>query len=79
MAKTTKSAKPAGIQKLEPQSPARVAWEREVTDQVAALCECSNSDAQAIVEAQDNILEACWRDGESAMHTAAQIDEASAS
>ncbi len=57
----------------------RVAWERDVTDTVAELCECDNSDAQAIVEGQSAILESCWLLRETAATTAAKIDVASAS
>lgn len=52
-------------------------WERDVIEEVASLCECSISDAQAIVEAQSNVLDACWRDQEGAMHTAANVEKTS--
>ncbi|RUR71855.1 hypothetical protein EJP67_32895 [Variovorax guangxiensis] len=56
----------------------RLEWERDVTDAVAELCECDNSDAQAIVEGQGAILESCWLLRNTAVDTAAQIAEGSA-
>ncbi|WP_444766130.1 hypothetical protein [Roseateles sp.] len=56
----------------------RVEWERDVTDAVAELCECGNSDAQAIVEGQGAILESCWLLRNTAADTAAQITAGSA-
>jgi len=40
----------------------RLDWERAVIDGVAEVLDCTNSDAQGVVETPDNakILEACW-------------------
>lgn len=63
---------------LVPQSPLRVEWERDVIDAVAEVCDCDNSDAQAIVEGQGAILESCWLLCNTASDTAAQIAAGSA-
>jgi len=38
----------------------RIAWESNIINRIVELCECDNSDAQGIVEAQDAALRECW-------------------
>jgi hypothetical protein len=52
-------------------------WEGEVIDLIEELCDCTRSDAQGIVEAQDFYMAQAWTKGLSAEQTAKLIDEKS--
>lgn len=55
----------------------RTCWERETINLIIELCSVSNGDAQAIIEAQEHILNFCYSNGYAPIKTARIIDAAS--
>jgi hypothetical protein len=45
------------MQALKPQSPARIAWETDLTQWIEVHCDCTTSDAQAIIEAVADMVD----------------------
>jgi hypothetical protein len=52
-------------------------WEDDVICKIEELCDCTRSDAQGIVEAQDFYMTQSWTKGLTAEETARIIDEKS--
>lgn len=65
------------LKPITPQAPARVAWEELVLEAIEAEEGMTRSDAQAICDAQSNVLDSCFAQGESPLYCAGLVVGAS--
>lgn len=65
------------LKPLQPQTPARTAWELEVTEKLAERMDCAYGDASGVMDIHADLLDRLFAQNVDAEAAAAQVDEAS--